>query len=78
MVGGDMHKFDRGGGGPVSGHTPRMVEGGKGKRKLVPISAGEGGLESEDPITTQRYRRREGEMVAKQLGLHPLAYGGGA
>ena len=46
MVGGNMHKFEGRGGGSVSGHTPRAVEGGKGEQELIPVSTREGGLES--------------------------------
>ena len=78
MVGGDVYEFEGGGGGSISGHTPRTVKGGKGKQKLVLISTGEGGLESKDPIPMQGNRVSKEEAVAEGLGLHKLLYGGGA
>ena len=78
MVGVDMDKLEGRGGGMVSGHTPRAVEGGKGEQELIPVSTREGGLESQDPISMQRCGRGEGKTVTKWFGLHKLTYGGGA
>ena len=77
-MGGDMDELEGGGGGTISGHAPRVMEGGEGEQELIPVSTGEGGLELKDPVSMQRHRGREGEVVTKWFGFHKLTNGGRA